>query len=1628
MGMTLLEKTVLFDKYRVIQQLDKTNFVTVYLGEHLYTSEYVLIQMMNPHTITKLESERARFLNEMKVIRNFEHSSLLRVYDAGEYDDTIVIVFEYFDGTLLSKYIEQNKTLNIKTALHITQQIATGLRYAQSFNVIHRTLKTPSILVLEQDGELLVKIMDFALAYIIEYGSFANTDIDYSYGFLAPETTGVLNRPVDQRSDLYSLGIILYQMVTGCLPFHSDTMDNMVYKHLAVRVKPPEDINPTIPTEVSNIIQKLISKDPDLRYSTPNEVISDIDKFLSNTELGIPITDNDILHGFNRKAKMYSRHKELTLLKEKCEDAFDTSGHFILVHGGMGSGKSDLMNNLYTDLTKHGTTALRSSFKSQYRMTPYSAFQQILGEFASIYSTYERKHQITEKNRLSQLIGGLTDTVTRISPIMSSVLTEAISLPPLDDYKEQQRSFMLLSTFMLSLLRDEKPYCIIFDDLQYADSSSLSLICEMAERVAQHKVSIVVTMRDYESAEENPLLASVVGRLKSCTGFFDLPLKSFNETRMCEYLADILGLPRQECSVLTTYMIEKTDGNPYFTINVLRSMLEDGVITITNRTIEHDWDKLRSVNSEHEVISIIKRKMELLDEDAVTLLEIAAVIGYEFSLDLLSYITDLKLNELLPYIDHAVSMQFINYASARKTLISFAHKQIYEVFLARISPEREKELHYWIAKGIEAKYSGETSQHLYRLVYHFLMADDDRGVRRYCLEAAHLAESSNAHEEAISYYRKALELMGNRNSSNLDRWIAIKKSLINLNLTTGHFNDALQIANELLPLIEDRLEKAKLYKNIGIGHFRQGNFRDCIMNLMTALKSLDFKFPSTETEMGLMLHSLKANVKFATGSDITKNRSTASGEAMRRDTDISEDDKVIVSILETLIWVYAYTSKTSFNYTLLRLYTFAIKKFGNSPELGFGASALVVYYGLNNEKKKAKLAQSMTLTLRKSIGDKFGYARSLFISGIYSIIESKHSKAIKYLQEALDLFNEIGDMWEINNVYIYMSLAHYMHGHFEEGREMCETCIALSKKLNDKFTLLISSSIMIGCLACRGNFSLAEAAADSAARLNDELPIPFAQCFYRSMVGLLKLEQGKFESAEKHLNIAQNFIDTVRFVDTPLLTVTSFLAIAKINMFQSERNSLLQEYRVRQENYLRTLCLQSLSDSKPYPCFYVHAYRACAKFATMINKAKKADDYYKEGILLASETQNTFDNALIHYEYGNFLLDQHRTEESRYNIFDAYMNFSTIGASLYTKRCEEIITSRYADNFISNSLMADISSKQNRMNVDRKVNTLLRMGERLTSTLEIDELQNKVLQDAVELAGAERGILFLYPETGEKKLYVASIFNTGNFDSYAYDWILEDVELTNQPVVINDVQSDEFRKNYSQMVRYGIKSVMAMPMFVRGKLYGVIYLDSRLVRGIFSNEYMETIGFIANQSGAPIENARLYHRAITDGLTQLYGRSYLDNLIIDKTMDSSRAKLSALMLDVDFFKKCNDTYGHQFGDEVLKQVASIMKKVTGNKGTACRYGGEEFVILLDSNNQEFAISVAEKIRQTIETTSVPFNEGSKVTLVSITVSIGVSIWNPKMERVELIEHADKALYAAKNGGRNQVRLWSKDLG
>ncbi|MBP5330372.1 MAG: diguanylate cyclase, partial [Lachnospiraceae bacterium] len=926
--------------------------------------------------------------------------------------------------------------------------------------------------------------------------------------------------------------------------------------------------------------------------------------------------------------------------------------------------------------------------------------------------------------------------------------------------------------------------------------------------------------------------------------------------------------------------------------------------------------------------------------------------------------------------------------------------------------------HLRIAKGLELIYP-EIDRIIFELVYHYIKAGSESDIRQYILQAATKAYATGAHEDAIKYYDKALELFPYE--SNKDIWLSSKKAMVELNLISGHYDNAIEAARDLLPLMTDSTIKAQLLHRIALGFYRQSKFKDCESYLIDALKELGVHFPAGGRRYGLAQNilSLKTYLSMRFTKDLT-------GLEPKQVTDPSAN--LIVSIYETLCWTYAYSDVKRFVFTALKLYAYARKTFGASVQLALAASVISIYYMLQGDVKNVLAMQGAASKLRKDLSDRYGQARSLLFSGFTSQTVSDLEKSIKLFKEAADAFKSIGDLWEYNNNLVFMLYSLLMYGNYEECVKTANESLSISERLGDHFSKAKVLAILVECYTQLGNYPLAESTSKSCKEVVEMLDFPYATACYDLAFGKLLYELGKYREAVDIFTKAKKLIDDNSLSLVYLAPIYPYLALAMVRDLQSNMNSMSASNVQTEMNNIRVICETAESLCSHIPNSRITIKRAWGAYAVASNRLVIAEKEFPAGIELVSDVHYNYECAMLEFEYGRYLHSKHRVNEARFQIFEAYMTFTNINSVYHAKECEAIIDERYHESFRDNSLMKSIAAQRNRMNVDRKANTLLRLGERLTSTLELDELQRKILQDAVEMVGAERGILFLYPETGEKVLYVASVYNLGNFDGNTYEWMLKEVEKSRKPIIINDMQSDEYRKHYSVMVRYGIKSVMTMPMFVRGNLFGIIYLDSRLVRQIFSDEYIEAMGFIANQAGAPIENARLYHKAITDGLTGIYGRSYLDNLIVDKTGEEN-PHLSAIMIDVDHFKNFNDTYGHQFGDKVLKQIAGVMKRVAGDLGVPCRYGGEEFVILMNSNNEELVMNTAEKVRRSVETSTLAYNEGTSVQLVSVTISLGVSIWDPaKMERLDLIEHADKALYFAKHNGRNQVKLWDESIG
>jgi diguanylate cyclase (GGDEF)-like protein len=295
------------------------------------------------------------------------------------------------------------------------------------------------------------------------------------------------------------------------------------------------------------------------------------------------------------------------------------------------------------------------------------------------------------------------------------------------------------------------------------------------------------------------------------------------------------------------------------------------------------------------------------------------------------------------------------------------------------------------------------------------------------------------------------------------------------------------------------------------------------------------------------------------------------------------------------------------------------------------------------------------------------------------------------------------------------------------------------------------------------------------------------------------------------------------------------------------------------------------------------------------------------------------------------------------------------------------------------------------------------------------------------MIGAERGSLLLYPEEGrtEPEMTISrniSRGQTGNGHHEMSRAILERIQREKTPLIVDDALTEINLQERNSIVREGVRSVLCAPITVRGTMIGLIYLDNRMVSGVFTTEDLEVLDLLGSQAGVSIENARLYKRAVRDGLTGLYNRAFFDNFLIKSVSLSRRynTKLSMLLLDVDHFKKVNDTHGHQAGDEVLKSLAATIEDQIRESDVACRYGGEEFVVVLTETDLEGAVTVAEKLRRVVETLSIPYGADGTGGTLSVTISVGVGQYHDGQERVTFIDSVDHALYEAKENGRNRV--------
>ena len=269
-------------RYQIIEERGKGGMGKVYKALDKEINAKVALKLIKPE-ISADHKTIERFRNELKIARDITHKNVCRMYDLNKEEGTYFITMEYVSGEDLKSFIKRSRQLALGTALTRAKQVCEGLSEAHKSGVVHRDLK-PSNIMIDKEGN--VRIMDFGIARSLkEKGITGEGVMIGTPEYMSPEQ--VEGKEPDQRSDIYALGIILYEMVTGQVPFEGDTPFSLGMKHKSEIPKNPKELNTQIPDDLNQVIMRCLEKEKTKRYGNADELRAELEK----VEKGIPIAE-----------------------------------------------------------------------------------------------------------------------------------------------------------------------------------------------------------------------------------------------------------------------------------------------------------------------------------------------------------------------------------------------------------------------------------------------------------------------------------------------------------------------------------------------------------------------------------------------------------------------------------------------------------------------------------------------------------------------------------------------------------------------------------------------------------------------------------------------------------------------------------------------------------------------------------------------------------------------------------------------------------------------------------------------------------------------------------------------------------------------------------------------------------------------------------------------------------------------------------------------------------------------------------------------------------------------------------------------------------------------------------------
>ena len=704
-----------------------------------------------------------RLAHEHRLKDVLDSAWAVRPLDLVHENGQTTLVLEYAGGEPLHRLI--GRPMEIGKVLRMAVALAEALGQLHERGLIHKDIKPSNVLVDPAADKLW--LMGFGIASRLprERQSPAPPEfLEGTLAYMAPEQTGRINRSINSRSDLYSLGVTLYEMLTGSLPFTAATPMEWVHCHIARQAVSPTERLENVPAAVSAIIMKLLAKTPEERYQTAAGVERDLRRCLAAwlTQACIvdfPLGEHDIPDRLLLPEKLYGRESEIDTLLA----AFDrvvASGRpeLVLVSGYAGIGKSSVVNDLHKALVPRRGLFATGKFDQHKRDIPYVPLAQAFQSLVQPLLSKSEAELSTWRDAFRQALGPNGSLIMDLVPDLKLIIGEQ---PPVSDLSPQdaQRRFQLvIRQFIAVFARPEHPLALFLDDLQWLDVATLDVIEDLLIASEVQHLMVIGAYRDNEVGLTHLLPRKLDAIRKAGAVVQEIKLAPLSSEDLRLLIEGSLRCSPDRANPLAQLVHEKTAGNPFFSIQFLSSLAEDGLLTFDHRNAGWVWD-LKHIHEKgytDNVVDLMAGKVSRLPTNSQKALQQLACLGIGADFPLLTMVFERSKDDVHGDLQDAVRTGLV---LRSEHAYRFIHDRVQEAAYSLIPEGLRSEAHLRIGRLLAAQTApAETEEKIFEIVNQFnrssdliISSEERQRIAELNLIAGKRAKISTAYASALKY-------------------------------------------------------------------------------------------------------------------------------------------------------------------------------------------------------------------------------------------------------------------------------------------------------------------------------------------------------------------------------------------------------------------------------------------------------------------------------------------------------------------------------------------------------------------------------------------------------------------------------------------------------------------------------------------------------------------------------------------------------------------------------------------------------------------------------------------------------------------------------------------------------------